>query len=296
MKIASLFLLLVLFATTSSAQTLQFSSATFSVLEGNSGTNPAVITVTASPPPTSTVMVSFATSNGFATAGSDYQATSGTLSFAAGVTSATFTINILGDTAVEPDETINLALSNPQGGATLGVPSTAVFTIVNDDTAPVTPTLSIDSPAAVSEGNAGTTTTITFTVTLSATPTTAVTVTFASADGSATLIHSRPCARQSPHGASTTTSSMITSCKKAWFAVPEICHANKSACSASVTLSGISASGASAAISKPTTRHDAPSSGLHEAINVALALSRRFTVTLWYLLSLCRTMVTRRVQ
>ena len=57
-----------------------------SVTEGNSGTTTANFTVTLSAAATSTVTVSYATANGTATAGSDYVAASGTLTFAAGTT------------------------------------------------------------------------------------------------------------------------------------------------------------------------------------------------------------------
>src|SRR5262249_15116671 len=80
------------------------------------------------------VSVNYATSNGTATAGSDYTATSGTLIFGDGETSKTFTIPITNDTAVESDETVNLTLSDPTGGASLGSPASAVLTIHSDDT------------------------------------------------------------------------------------------------------------------------------------------------------------------
>src|SRR5262249_23987185 len=76
----------------------------------------------------------FATSNGTATAGSDYTATSGTLNFADGEVSKTFSISIVNDTLVEGDETVNLTLSSPTG-ATLGSPAAALLTIQDDDVA-----------------------------------------------------------------------------------------------------------------------------------------------------------------
>src|SRR5262249_33442517 len=94
----------------------------------------ATITVTRTGGSNVPVSVNYATSNGTATAGSDYTATSGTLSFGIGETSKTFTVPILDDTLVEGNETVNLSLSNPTGGATLGSQTTATLTIVEDDT------------------------------------------------------------------------------------------------------------------------------------------------------------------
>jgi hypothetical protein len=74
------------------------------------------------------------TSNGTASAGSDYAATSGTLSFGAGVTSLSFQVPVTNDTQDEANETVNLTLSNPGGGAVLGTRRTAVLTIVDNDT------------------------------------------------------------------------------------------------------------------------------------------------------------------
>jgi plastocyanin len=80
------------------------------------------------------VSVSFSTSNGSAVAGQDYTATNGILSWADnedGVKS--FVVPITNDGDDEPNQTIQLALSNPTGGATLGNPSNATITIVDDD-------------------------------------------------------------------------------------------------------------------------------------------------------------------
>ncbi|MFM7791745.1 MAG: Calx-beta domain-containing protein, partial [Microcystis panniformis] len=58
---------------------------------------------------------------------------SGTVSFAAGETSKVITVNVQGDTTVEPDENFTVTLFNATNGATLGTPSTATATIVDDD-------------------------------------------------------------------------------------------------------------------------------------------------------------------
>ena len=157
---------------------LQFSLATYSVME-NGGS--ATITVTRTNGSEGTVTIDYATSDATATAGSDYTATSGTLSFATGETSKTFSVSVINDLTDELNETVNLALSNPTGGATLGTPNSAILTIVDDD-----PPASLSiSDATQAEGNSGTST-ITFTVSL--TPASALTamVNYATSDGTAT--------------------------------------------------------------------------------------------------------------
>lgn len=80
------------------------------------------------------VSVDYATSNGSATVGSDYTATSGTLQFADNVDGTqNVTIPILDDSADEADETLSFTLSNPTGGATLGNPTAATLTILDDE-------------------------------------------------------------------------------------------------------------------------------------------------------------------
>jgi hypothetical protein len=112
------------------AGTLQFAGVTFAAGESSGA---ATVTVTRSGGTAAGVTVSYATSNGTATAGQDYQAASGTLSFAQGETSQTFSVTILADGSPEPDETVILTLSAPGGGAALGIPSTATLYIVDDD-------------------------------------------------------------------------------------------------------------------------------------------------------------------
>ena len=81
------------------------------VTEGNSRHDERRLHGDASRPPARRPSrVSYATANGTATAGSDYVAASGTLTFAAGETSKTLTRPVLGDTDLEPDETFAVTL------------------------------------------------------------------------------------------------------------------------------------------------------------------------------------------
>ncbi|HEX5033625.1 MAG TPA: Calx-beta domain-containing protein, partial [bacterium] len=79
----------------------------------------------------SSASVDFATSDGTATANVDYRPTSGTLTFDSGKTTQSFTVEVFSNSAQERNQTVNLALSNPTGGASLGDPHAAVLTIVN---------------------------------------------------------------------------------------------------------------------------------------------------------------------
>jgi hypothetical protein len=76
------------------------------------------------------VTVDYATSDDTAAAGEDYVAASGTLSFGAGQTTATFTVTVNGDADLEGNEALNLTLTNPTGGATLGALASAKLWIV----------------------------------------------------------------------------------------------------------------------------------------------------------------------
>jgi hypothetical protein len=102
-----------------------------SLAEGNSGTQPMNLTVTLAKASPLKVTLAYKTTDGTATAGSDYTATAGSLTFAPGETSKTVAVPIVGDNTVEPDETFTLTLSSPVN-ATLGTAS-ATGTITNDD-------------------------------------------------------------------------------------------------------------------------------------------------------------------
>jgi hypothetical protein len=82
------------------------------------------------------VAVDYATADGTATERKDYAAALGTLRFDAGETSKTFDVLITDDAFQEQDETINLALSNPTGGALLGARQAATVVIAADDNPP----------------------------------------------------------------------------------------------------------------------------------------------------------------
>ncbi len=112
--------------------TVAFAAPSYSVSEA---ADIARITVTLSRPYVLTATVDYATTAGTATPGEDYIAVSGTLAFAPGVTVQSFAVPIISDTLPEDTETLYLSLSLPSN-ATIGEPSSAVLTIVDDDTEP----------------------------------------------------------------------------------------------------------------------------------------------------------------
>jgi len=112
--------------------TLSISDA--SVTEGNTGTTTATFTVSLSTAVSGAVTVNWATADGTATAGSDYVAGSGVISFAPGETSKAVNVTVNGDTAVEPNETFLINLSGPSGATTADAQGQA--TIANDDAPP----------------------------------------------------------------------------------------------------------------------------------------------------------------
>jgi len=144
--------------------------------EGNSGTTPFVFTVSLSAASGQTVTVNYATADGTATAGSDYVAASGTLTFTPGTTSLPVTVLVNGNTTFEPDETFFVNLSSPVNISI--AKGQGVGTILNDDPQP---TISMGDRAVV-EGNVGNTP-ANFPVTLSNASFQTITVNWATADG-----------------------------------------------------------------------------------------------------------------
>src|SRR5439155_555178 len=150
-----------------------------SVVEKNTGKVAANFTVSLSAPSGQTVKVKYATADGTATAGTDYLAKTGTVTFNPGETTKTVTVTALGDTLPEPNETFVVDLSSPTN-ATIA-DGQGLGTITDDDAGPA---LTIGD-ATVIEGDSGTVDAI-FQVTLDAASEQTVTVDFSTADDSAT--------------------------------------------------------------------------------------------------------------
>ncbi len=112
----------------SASGSLQFSSDAYVVGESDGS---ATILVNRIGGSAGTVSVSYYTSDSNAIAGSDYTSANGTLTFAPGETSKYFIIPVTKDSTVEDEERVNLTLTGPTGGATLGSQSTATLKIRN---------------------------------------------------------------------------------------------------------------------------------------------------------------------
>ncbi len=111
------------------------SSGDCTVAEGDAGTTPCTPTIRLGPASGREVTVDYATASGTATAGSDFQPVSGTLTLPAGAVEGTVPVTVVGDTVAELDESFSLQL----------LASTTAFiddgvgsgTIVDDDSRPV---------------------------------------------------------------------------------------------------------------------------------------------------------------
>ena len=118
---------------------------------GGSGTSLESFVVTLSTPATQTVTVQYSTSNGTATAGSDYTSKSGTLTFAPGETQKIIAVVVNSDSLTEGTENFTVMLSSPTG-ATL-TDATGLGTILDrpaaastTGSAPQTPTVPVTEP------------------------------------------------------------------------------------------------------------------------------------------------------
>ncbi|VTR96211.1 na-ca exchanger integrin-beta4 : Na-Ca exchanger/integrin-beta4 OS=Trichodesmium erythraeum (strain IMS101) GN=Tery_1772 PE=4 SV=1: Calx-beta: Calx-beta: Calx-beta: Calx-beta: Calx-beta: Calx-beta: PKD: PKD: HemolysinCabind: HemolysinCabind [Gemmata massiliana] len=119
------------------------------ITEGHSGTRTLTFTLALTGSTALPATVDYATADGTAVAGSDYDATSGRVTFAPGETTKTVSVTVRGDTTFEPSEVFGLNLT-PVADVSVGGPGAG--TITNDD---ALPTLSVGNPSVV-EGNDGT--------------------------------------------------------------------------------------------------------------------------------------------
>ncbi|MFM8735411.1 MAG: Calx-beta domain-containing protein [Pirellulales bacterium] len=103
-------------------------------LEQNFGRSWMTFTLTLSAPAAQPVTVNWATSNGTAVAGRDYVRAAGTVTFAAGQTTQTLRVAVLGDRIREANETFRVTLSNTVGGRLSDAAWRAIGTILDDDT------------------------------------------------------------------------------------------------------------------------------------------------------------------
>jgi hypothetical protein len=147
---------------------------------GPESATPAAIEVTLSEAWDQPVTVSYTTENGTAMAGVDYEASTGTLTFAPGVTTLTISVPIIDDSAPELNETFTVTLFAPTGGAILGSQSSVTVTILDDDPLP-----RVQFARSASSGPESATA-ATIDVSLSAPSIRPVTVQFATVNGTAT--------------------------------------------------------------------------------------------------------------
>lgn len=111
--------------------TLQFTDSVFTTDE-SAGTISLFVTRIGGN--SGSVSVSYASSDGSATAGTDYTGVSGTLTWADGdADSKSFTLSLIDDSTVEGQESVDVELTDATGGAILGAPANASVLINDDD-------------------------------------------------------------------------------------------------------------------------------------------------------------------
>ncbi|MBC1327846.1 Calx-beta domain-containing protein, partial [Trichormus variabilis] len=113
-----------------------------------------------------------------------FTATTGTITFAAGASTAILTINPTADTTVESNETVALTLATGTG-YTVGTTTAVTGTITNDDTSPTGITINLSGSQTIVEGSTSPQN-VTYTVTLSQASSQIITVQYATANGTAT--------------------------------------------------------------------------------------------------------------
>jgi glucose/arabinose dehydrogenase len=122
-----------IFYTVSQTDVFEFSAAQYNTQE-SAGSFAVVVRRTGNASVAATV--DYTATNGTASDRSDYTSALGTLRFAAGEITKTFSVLLTDDAFVEGNESLSLTLSNPTGGFSLGPQHTAQVTIADNDAAP----------------------------------------------------------------------------------------------------------------------------------------------------------------
>lgn len=104
-----------------------------SVVSGNENGKSVAVKIQRRNGSAGTITVDYRTTPGTATAGSDYTAVIGSVTFGPGETVKTVNIPLLNDALIEGSENFGFTIDNVQGGASLLAPRTATITIVDDD-------------------------------------------------------------------------------------------------------------------------------------------------------------------
>lgn len=172
----------ILNSTTAAEPSVSISSGT--VDAPTSGTTTIAFDVTLSSESSTPVTVDYQTTDGTAVSGTDYTAASGTLTFAAGVTSQTVYVTVAGSASYSGSKTFEVVLTDPAGAILSQALATGTINYSGSSTTTSTPSVSVAS-ASVTAPTSGTTT-IPFVVTLSSASSSTVTVHYTTADGTAT--------------------------------------------------------------------------------------------------------------
>ena len=150
------------------------------ILEGDSGTKQAMFEVRLSEAYTDSITLDYTTVDGTAKAGSDYTATSGSITFSAGQTVKSVAVDVRGDTTAETAESFSLVVESTAPIFNNVQDSAGIATLLDDDTSESLPEISVLPSAASESGD------LYFDVFLSETSLSDITVQYrAIADGSA---------------------------------------------------------------------------------------------------------------
>lgn len=109
--------------------TVSFTTIDYKITEGL----PATITVKLSKPSSDPVTVEYTTAIGPAIADRDFAPVNGTLTFPPNITLQSFTVQTIDDHKVQGERGVLVELSNPTGGAALGLPAIARLDILDNE-------------------------------------------------------------------------------------------------------------------------------------------------------------------